>query len=1220
MEAATCPPTDAAASVEAGGTLAQLTPSLAALASAPRHLEVPGYKVLEELGRGGMGAVFKGHDLELGRDLAIKILLEDRQSDDAALRRFLEEAQIGGQLQHPGVVPVYAVGRLPDLRPYFTMKLVEGRTLAALLHDRKNPSDDLPRFLKIFEQLCQTLAFTHSRGVIHRDLKPLNVMVGAFGEVQVMDWGLATVVKGRAVRTIRSEGIDSETTTGSVLGTPAYMAPEQACGDVDGLDERCDVFGLGAMLCEILTGGPPYLSHEKGELLRQAARGNLADAFGRLDACGAEADLVRLAKSCLAVEPADRPANGGQVAEATAAYLAGVQERLRTAEMERAAAQARAKEERKQRRLTVALGGTFLVTLIGAGAAGFWYQQDRADRAAEHTRIAAAQALRTAAAERDVTAALDESAALGAQARKLTDDPTKWEATLGEALSAIKRAEAVLNNGDSTEELSRRVAAARQDLEANDKDRRMMARLDEAQIQQAEAGKEGFDNTGSAALYATAFEEDMSLSALAPKDAAEQINRRVIREELLAALTDWLNITASKNEKQRLNDLLQETDSDPNSFRNRMNALTAKRDWAGLARLASSPEALNQPTVRQATLGRLLKPPEAVKFLRTANERRPGDFWITFQLAYSFEMMTPTPAAEEAVRYYTAAVALRPSSVGARNNLGNVLREMGRLDEAMAEYNRAISLQPNYSVSHNNLGNVLHDKGRLDDALAEYRKALELRPNYIGARIGIGRVFHEQHRLDEAISEYRKVIALKSDFALAHCNLGNTLYEKGRVEEAIMEYRRAIALKSDFALPHYNYANVLRDKGDLDEAIREYRKSLDLDPQYPRAHNNLGNVLADKGQWDEAVAEYRRAIRLKPDYASAHNGLANALRVKRHLDEAVAEGRIAVRLTPEDAFYHTTYGLALAAKGQADEAITEYRRAVDLNPKSAYAHFNLAVLLHDKGEIDGAVSEYGKAIDAKPDYVEAHLDLAVTLTEKGRLDEAISHYHKAIELKPESAAGRAGLGFALMKRGRFSESLTSFRRARELAIKDPGERPPFAEWVRTAEEMVLLDALLPVMVKGDAEPSLPAVGAQLGKVCYYERRYDDAVRFFARSFVVDPGIAEDLNNANRYTAACAAAEAGAGAEDKMKDNKARAALRKRTLDWLRADLDLWSKKIALSAKDRAIARPALMHWRIDADLASVRDKDALGKLPVDEQESWRKLWADVDVLVLKTGH
>ena len=276
-----------------------------------------------------MGAVLKGRDPDLGRDVALKVLREDFRDNADMVRRFVEEAQIGGQLQHPGIVPIYEMGTFGDRRPFFSMKLVKGDTLAQLLAGRKDPGDGLPRFLSIFESIAQTVAYAHARGVIHRDLKPSNVMVGAFGEVQVMDWGLAKVLprggvaddaeagkvpqEETVIATARSGSADSDLSrAGSVLGTPSYMAPEQARGEIDRVDERADVFALGSILCEILTGQPAFVGRTSGEIQRKAALGDLADALARLDACGADAELIALAKDCLAREPEDRPQIGGR--------------------------------------------------------------------------------------------------------------------------------------------------------------------------------------------------------------------------------------------------------------------------------------------------------------------------------------------------------------------------------------------------------------------------------------------------------------------------------------------------------------------------------------------------------------------------------------------------------------------------------------------------------------------------------------------------------------------------------------------------------------------------------------------------------------------------------------------------------------------------------------------------------------------------------------------
>ena len=314
------------------------------------HASAGRYRLLGEIARGGMGSVHRGRDDDLGRDLALKILLERHRDRLDLVGRFVEEAQICGQLQHPGVVPVYELGTLADRRPFFAMKLVKGRTLADLLAER-SAEPELPRFLSIFEAICQTVAYAHARGVIHRDLKPANVMVGAFGEVQVMDWGLAKVlpkdgvktdeveppVNETVVATLRSTGDSDLSQAGSVLGTPAYMAPEQARGETESVDRRADVFALGSILCEILTGKPAFVGGSAREILAIASRADTAHALARLSGCGADGELLALAGDCLAVEAKDRPADAGVVAGRLTAYLAGVQERLREAELARAA-------------------------------------------------------------------------------------------------------------------------------------------------------------------------------------------------------------------------------------------------------------------------------------------------------------------------------------------------------------------------------------------------------------------------------------------------------------------------------------------------------------------------------------------------------------------------------------------------------------------------------------------------------------------------------------------------------------------------------------------------------------------------------------------------------------------------------------------------------------------------------------------------------------------
>ncbi|HUQ68008.1 MAG TPA: protein kinase, partial [Planctomycetaceae bacterium] len=389
----------------------------------PRSAEMPDrdsdsrYQLQGEIARGGMGAILKGRDTDLGRDLAIKVLLDAHKDKPEVVQRFIEEAQIGGQLQHPGIAPVYELGQFADRRPFFSMKLVKGETLEKLLVDRAEHVTDRGKFLGIFEQICQTMAYAHNRGVIHRDLKPANVMVGAFGEVQVMDWGLAKVLASGGVadeamsrrqqhgqsiiQTLRSVvssdlpgsigSVGSQTQMGSVMGTPAYMPPEQALGEIDHMDERADVFGLGAILCEILTGKPPYVADNGAQVFRLASRGKLGDCYQRLDDCGADADLIALAKQCLELEPQDRPRNAGVLAERITGYLESVESKLRASELAKVDAQVRAEELRRRQKQALRAGAAIAISLVIGIAASTW-QAMRANSEAAHAELAAKQA------------------------------------------------------------------------------------------------------------------------------------------------------------------------------------------------------------------------------------------------------------------------------------------------------------------------------------------------------------------------------------------------------------------------------------------------------------------------------------------------------------------------------------------------------------------------------------------------------------------------------------------------------------------------------------------------------------------------------------------------------------------------------------------------------------------------------------------------------------
>ena len=450
----------------------------------PRNDGAGRYVLDGEIARGGMGSIIRGRDTHLGRDLAIKVLRDSHKHRPEVIQRFVEEAQIGGQLQHPGIAPVYELGQLADGRPFFSMKLVRGVTLSEMLAKRRDPSSDRGRFVSIFEQICQTVAYAHSRGVIHRDLKPLNVMVGAFGEVQVMDWGLAKVLgdsvpddvvdkaekdsAARPVQTIRSSGStppemsgsasSSDTLWGSILGTPAYMAPEQAQGEIDRTDERADVFSLGSILCEILTGAPPYPADDKVEAHRQASGGQLSGCMQRISNSGADATLQAIARDCLSVDAEKRPQDAAELADRVTGYLESVDSRLRRAEIAQVEATARAEEERKRQRVVLALAVSTLLTL-GFGFSG-WAAMER-----QRTQV-----------EQQVSREMSTAAALGNIDFDVLPDPQ----SLARAHEALERAKHISEGQNIDADLRRHLNELESELAARQRDLQLQASLEAA--------------------------------------------------------------------------------------------------------------------------------------------------------------------------------------------------------------------------------------------------------------------------------------------------------------------------------------------------------------------------------------------------------------------------------------------------------------------------------------------------------------------------------------------------------------------------------------------------------------------------------------------------------------------------------------------------------------------------------------------------------------------
>jgi len=1098
------------------------------------RLQAGKYQLQGEIARGGVGVVLKGHDTHLGRDVALKVVREEFADHAEVMQRFIEEAQIGGQLQHPGIVPVYDIG-LHEGRPFFTMKLIKGRTLAALLVEK---GESRRRLLTIFEAVCQTMAYAHSRGVIHRDLKPANVMVGAFGEVQVVDWGMGKVLKSggvederRAVKsqetivaTLRSApgSIGSQSMVGSVMGTPGYMPPEQAMGDVEKMDERSDVFSLGAILAEILTGLPPYTGTNH-EIIPRAARGELAECLARIDSCDADDELKALCRACLMPARQARPRNAGELAERVGGYLAALEDKARAAQVQAAEERVRAVEAKRKQRLTLALAASVLVTaLVGGG--GLWWVRSQA--AAREARLRE----QFQAAVLEAGRAADPTEALSAAARARDLLAQSAAAPPASSIAELERVESLARTTQRRAQVERENAA-------------LLAELERARGPRAEDDRFSVDWQAVDRAYATAF----SKLGLAPdsgtvEEAAAALSTRGDDVALAAALDDWTSIRRELGATPgatRLREVTTRLDGDP--ARGTLRAALMSEDTGTLEKLAHDANVTVMEPRTIQLLGQALmqldRPGAARELLLRAHDAHPDNFLIALYLARAYYREAGGATGELqrlSLRFHLVARALRPGDYIANVELAQQYLNAQEYDRAEKLFRDLMATRPTDAILLGELALVMGMSGRAEEAESQFRAALRLDPEAAWVRRQLAGFLLGRERLDEAVVELERLIAGHAVPAWTYFLLAQAREHQGRLPEAREAVRRASELQPHSASGLTFAAERWRDLGDLPAATSTLRRAIEIDPKRARAHAVLGLALQQTEDLDGAAASLRRALALEsdpkvrapyrywlgatlvqqrdfeaasvelegaieglPSLADAHVLLGRTRRSRGRLQEARDGLLRAVALCPGDAGGLTAIGGELSDEGEFAGAVSALRSVIQLDPKLAQAHLFLGITLRKMGDRDGAVDALRRALASARDSrarAGARTELSGVLLDKGDLDGAIAEAEGAISEDPKFARAPLALARARLRQARVPEARAALRRALELAsgnaalltdigglMGDIGELAEALSALRSAVEMDPTSALalrllgITLAKSGDADGAIAAL-------------------------------------------------------------------------------------------------------------------------------------------------
>jgi serine/threonine-protein kinase len=691
---------------------------------------IPGYELDSVIGHGGMGVVYRATHLKLTRTVAVKMLLAGDYASAKELDGLVREARAVASLGHPHIVEVYDAGEVDGL-PYFTMEFVEGGSLAQKLSGAPLPPREAA---ELVERLAAAVQVAHEKGVVHRDLKPANVLLTPDGTPKISDFGLA-----------RRMEVDSLNTLGAArVGTPSYMGPEQAMGTPEAFHPLVDVYSLGAILYETLTGRPPFRADSPLETQRQVISEDPVppSSINRR----VPQDLETICLKCLQKSPSARYASAEEFGRDLRRYLNGEPILARKT----GAVVRTVKWARRHPAKTTALG--FSILLMVAAIVGLaWFLAT------------------TAASRHAVEGELEEVE----RAQRASD----WPA----AKSALDRATVRLGNAGPPDLRSRLDTAARNAHFVSSADSLRMSRALAAGTTASIAKYEGD--------YANLYREvGVGTEADPPDAAAQRVRDSNISEALIAGLHEWQYCLIDSRRKKWVIRTLAIADSDHGGFRDRSRDPAAWKDPQAMKRLIAECPVSQQSTEYLLWFAELITElgNDAAPLLRKIQAAHPNDFWANYALGNALRKREQ-PA--EAIRYAQAAAALRPDAAVAHDQLGNCLWHLKRIDEALEELQEAARLDPASPGVRGNLGQLLWDAGSTTGAVEHLAEGARLWPENPPLHLLLGRALVGLDRNSEAIEQFKQANALDPAAAPAQLDLINAMIRAHQGPEAIATVR-----------------------------------------------------------------------------------------------------------------------------------------------------------------------------------------------------------------------------------------------------------------------------------------------------------------------------------------------------------------------------------------------------------------------------------------------
>ncbi len=974
-------------------TPAQRAELLEGLEPQPPTLEFPRegfriakYRVEREIGRGGMGVVYRAEDTELKRTVALKVVTDEdgRHRGTARLHR---EAEIVAQLNHPNIVAVHDVGVWDrgsgDRMHYIAMDLVEGRTLSKVLAEGRIPRR---RRLEMMEEIAQAVAYAHQKGVVHRDLKPSNVLVDAQGKVYLTDFGLAAA-KQFEIRLTKSQ---------ELVGTPAYMSPEQVEGRVREIDARTDVYALGVMLYEILTGRLPFENRTPSRLFARIAK----------DAPLAPSKIARSVERnteiiCLKAMEKDRGrryANALELAEDLGRHLRG----------EPILAQPLSWTRRWRTRVARRKG--WIGAFVAAGILG----------ALLFAGLHEAQRTKGTRRLKDREAEKSDRKRRVAESQKLFLEKTVpplyqlIERHRGDCYSPYKEAEEVSK---------KHLREALVDFEREGADPDILACADFWAIRGA--GWNALGESVSAETYL------LRAQSLAPEHA-------------LAAL-ELVLIDLSRAGFLRFDEEGSLTlDS------NRVKAVRARiRSNIPRAKAGRIGGFISEDLFRVYESWAEGKKAETLA-LCDEGLKTHGPIWGTEGFLRVKALLVE---GREGIDLLTQAIKIRPRSVSDLYLRGR-LRSLSKLDylEAIDDFTEALRIDPNHGLAWGERGKTRYRIGDYPGANADCTEALRFDVKKAVVYNNRGSARKALGDIDGAIADFTKAIELDGKYESPLFNRAGALLNQGKIDEAIRDYEAALRIKPDDCTTRAWYAYALLSKMDYAGAVREYTEAFRLGFNLSASWHNRGVAKSNLNDSLGAIQDFTRALELSPRDALAHRARSRERWRVGDLRGALEDHWRSVVFDRQLAMMLAKRASELRKRGDFGGAVRTMTTAISLQPEHALLWSLRGVYSDLAKDYQAAISDLSQATRLSPYDADFWDNLSVARFHNCNHLEAVEAASKAIRLRPQNPDYWSQRGRSHYANANFKDALFDLRRALEIAPRDWPQRDSVEELAAKAEK------------------------------------------------------------------------------------------------------------------------------------------------------------------------